>query len=186
MPRIAAAEVVAPSQTVAAIPRVRGFPLHWIQPRFAVRSRLVKYAAKRTWPDRPKSWESKGEAESAEAFALAFAQEHGLGLGTELVVTELGSEDPDLRFFRVSNTAPYEMAQGEMRGAGPPATPSSPAPAMQPVEPESGDDEARPTMTMEHLRPFKSMIFYMLKVAFIAGAVIYALGLLFRYLRSVM
>jgi hypothetical protein len=41
-------------------------------------------------------------------------------------------------------------------------------------------------MTMEHLRPFKSMIFYMLKVAFIAGAVIYALGMLFRYLRSVM
>jgi hypothetical protein len=146
----------------------------------------VKYAAKRTWPDKPKSWESKGEAESAEAFALAFAEEHGLGLGTELVVTELGSEDPDLQFFRVASTAPYEVAQGEMRGAGSPSSPSSPSPATQPAASESDDSEARPTMTMEHLRPFKSMIFYMLKVAFIAGAVIYALGMLFRYLRSVM
>jgi hypothetical protein len=150
--------------------------------------RPVKYAAKRTWPDKPKSWESKGDAESAEAFALSFADDQGLGLGTELVVMELGSEDPDLQFFKVASTSPYQLSQGEPRAGGG-STPQTAMP--EPLATSSGADAdpdaaVRPAMSMDHLRPFKSMIFYMLKVAFLAAAVIYALGMLFKYLRSVM
>jgi hypothetical protein len=144
----------------------------------------VKYAAKRTWPDKPKSWETKGEAESAEAFALGFAEDQGLGLGTELVVIERDSDDAEIQFFKVSNTSPYQMAQAEPRVGG-----SAPPPAENQVETSeaSGNEDATPGVEiapMDTLRPFRSMIFYMGKVALVAIAVIYGLGMLFRYIRE--
>ncbi|EGV16535.1 hypothetical protein [Thiocapsa marina] len=75
----------------------------------------MKYAAKRTWPDKPKSWEAKGEAETPEAFALEFAADQGLGLGTELVVIEREGEDAEIQFFKIANTSPYQLAQAEPR-----------------------------------------------------------------------
>jgi hypothetical protein len=147
----------------------------------------VKYAAKRTWPDKPKSWEAKGEAETAEAFALGFAADQGLGLGTELVVIEREGEDAEIQFFKIANTAPYQLSQAEPRagagGAVREASPSAAAPTESADEGQDQDaDEA--AAPLDSLRPFKTMVLYMAKVALIAFGAIYALGYLFRYLRS--
>lgn len=69
----------------------------------------MKYAAKRTWPDRPKMWEQQGEAENLEAFALAFASELGLGVGTEFEVLDKDADDAALLSFRITNTQPYTL-----------------------------------------------------------------------------
>lgn len=138
----------------------------------------MKYAAKRSWPDKPKSWEAKGEAETAEAFALDFAADKGLGLGTELVVMEMEGDDAEIQFFKVSNTSPYQMRQAEPRAASP-AAPREESPADTIAE--SQDAAAAP---LPDLRPFRTMVLYMIKVALVAFAAIYALGILFRYLRS--
>jgi hypothetical protein len=69
----------------------------------------MRFAAKRTWPDRPKAWEHQGEAESLEAFALAFATERGLGVGTEFVVLGKDSDDADLESFRVTAVDPHTL-----------------------------------------------------------------------------
>ena len=145
----------------------------------------VKYAAKRTWPDKPKAWEAKGEAESAEAFALSFAADQGLGLGTELVVIERDSDDAEIQFFKVSNTSPYQMAQAEPRvsGSAPPQH-ENPIKSSLSAAPEQTADPSVETSPLDNLRPFRSMIFYMAKVALVAAAVIYALGMLFRYIRE--
>lgn len=143
----------------------------------------MRYAAKRSWPDKPKSWEAKGEAETAEAFALDFAADKGLGLGTELVVMEMEGDDAEIQFFKVSNTSPYQMRQAEPRAASP-AAPREESPGeMSPTDTiaESQDAAAAP---LPDLRPFRTMVLYMLKVALVAFAAIYALGILFRYLRS--
>jgi hypothetical protein len=149
----------------------------------------VKYAAKRTWPDKPKSWEAKGEAETAEAFALEFAADQGLGLGTELVVIEREGEDAEIQFFKIANTSPYQLVQAEPRagGGGTPTqdTPREPSSAPSGGDAEDGNAELAAT-PLDNLRPFKTMILYMIKVALVAFAAIYALGYLFRYLRSVL
>jgi hypothetical protein len=150
----------------------------------------VKYAAKRTWPDKPKSWEAKGEAETAEAFALEFAADQGLGLGTELVVIEREGEDAEIQFFKIANTAPYQLAHAEPRAGGaggtpPQDPPREPSPAPPGGEPGGANTEVA-AAPLDSLRPFKTMILYMVKVAVIAFAVIYALGYLFKYLRSVL
>jgi hypothetical protein len=149
----------------------------------------VKYAAKRTWPDKPKSWEAKGEAETAEAFALGFAADQGLGLGTELVVIEREGEDAEIQFFKIANTSPYQLAQAEPRagpGSGETAreAPSSAAAPTASADEAEEQDARAVAAPLDSLRPFKTMVFYMGKVALIAFGAIFALGYLFRYLRS--
>lgn len=73
----------------------------------------MRYAAKRTWPDRPKAWEQHGEADHIEAFALAFASNHGLGVGTEFEVLDKDSDDAALIPFRVTCTIPYTLGPVE-------------------------------------------------------------------------
>jgi hypothetical protein len=149
----------------------------------------VKYAAKRTWPDKPKAWEAKGEADTAEAFALEFAADQGLGLGTELVVIEREGEDAEIQFFKIANTSPYQLVQAEPRagagGTAPQEAPREPSSATSSGAAEGGNAEVAAT-PLDNLRPFRTMILYMLKVALVAFAAIYALGYLFRYLRSVL
>jgi hypothetical protein len=79
----------------------------------------VKFAAKRTWPDHPKTWECQGEAESLEAFALAFASDAGMGLGTELMAVQKDADDPVIELFRVTATDPYVLGPAQPRPAGP-------------------------------------------------------------------
>lgn len=77
----------------------------------------MKFAAKRTWPDQPKTWERQGEAESLEAFALAFASDAGLGQGTELMVVQKDADDPAIELFRVTATEPYALGPAQPRAA---------------------------------------------------------------------
>ena len=83
----------------------------------------MRYAAKRTWPDRPKAWEDHGEADSIEAFALAFASNHGLGVGTEFEVLDKDSDEAALVSYRVASSIPYTLGPVEARAEGqaPPA-----------------------------------------------------------------
>ncbi|RKT45683.1 hypothetical protein [Thiocapsa rosea] len=147
----------------------------------------MKYAAKRTWPDKPKSWEAKGEAETPEAFALEFAADQGLGLGTEIVVIEREGEDAEIQFFKIANTSPYQLVQAEPRaGAGGAPRQDAMPEASSTVSSGASDDASAEVAAtpLDNLRPFKTMILYMIKVAVIAFAAIYAVGYLFRYLRS--
>ena len=87
----------------------------------------MKFAAKRTWPDQPKTWERQGEAESLEAFALAFASDAGLGVGTEMMVVQKDSDDPAIELFRVTATDPHVLGPVQPRAAAP-AQPVAAAP----------------------------------------------------------
>jgi hypothetical protein len=73
----------------------------------------MKFAAKRTWPDRPKTWEHHGEAETLQDFALAFAADRGLGIGTEFEVLDKDSDEATLVSFRVTATDPYAVGPVE-------------------------------------------------------------------------
>ncbi|MCG6896680.1 MAG: hypothetical protein LJE60_06180 [Thiocapsa sp.] len=143
----------------------------------------MKYAVKRTWPDKPKSWELQGEAASAEAFALDFATSQGLGMGTELVVIEKEGDDSEIQFFKVANASPYQLVPAEPRAGGP-APPAAQDPAALPSTPSSADVPEVGSLAVPSVRPFVSMIFYMVKVGVIAMAIIYGLAMLFRYIRS--
>ena len=79
----------------------------------------MRYAAKRTWPDRPKAWEQHGEADDLETFALAFAADRGLGEGTEFVVLDKDSDDATLVSFRVTSTVPYTLGPADAHTAQP-------------------------------------------------------------------
>lgn len=144
----------------------------------------VKYAAKRTWPDKPRSWEVQGEAATAEAFALDFAADQGLGLGTELVVIEKEGDDSEIQFFKVAKTAPYQLVPAEPRAGGPAAPALQEEPGTASAAPSETDASDSASPAVPNLRPFVSMILYMVKVGVIAMVVIYALAMLFRYIRS--
>ncbi len=104
----------------------------------------MKFAAKRTWPDQPKTWERQGEAESLEAFAIAFASDAGLGLGTELMVVQKDADDPAIELFRITATDPYILGPAQPRSAAsaqpaadaPPETTSSTDAPSQPHNPD--------------------------------------------------
>ncbi|WP_200386960.1 hypothetical protein [Thiocapsa imhoffii] len=141
----------------------------------------MNYAIKRTWPDQPKSWESKGEAETAEAFALAFATDQGLGLGTQVLVMEMTAEGGEVEFFKVANTSPYQLlaVQPGTTGVAEPAPATTPATAAN-----APSSEVEEPIAVPSLRPFGTMIFYMAKVGIIAVVVIGSLGMLIKYLRA--
>lgn len=146
----------------------------------------MKYSAKRTWPEKPKVWEFKGEAETAEAFAVEFASTQDLRLGTEIVVMQRETDDAEIEFFRVSNTSPHQViasAGGETGAQADASEASAGGESGSRAVPLSAESEAN-TAYVPSIRPFSSMIFYMVKVGFIATLVIGGLGYLLKYLRG--
>ena len=135
----------------------------------------MRYAAKRTWPDRPKAWEQQGEADNLESFALAFATDFGLGVGTEFVVLDKDSDDANLESFRVTGTDPYTLGSADARTAQTVAT----------EQPGPWSSAGRTRQPGRDPPPFvnsaASFMFYMIKVAVLALAVIGGLMYLIKH-----
>lgn len=137
----------------------------------------MKFAAKRTWPDKATTWEHQGEADDAESFASEFATLEQLAADTEFVVMCKDGDGQGVRFFRVAATAPYRLEPAEARAA---TTADAGATGQTP---EGGEDESEP-VGLPNLSPVISMLFYMGKVAFIATAGIALMALIITYLRK--
>jgi len=75
----------------------------------------MKYSARRTWPEKSKSWEYLGEAESLQDFALAFATDTKLEVGCEFVVIEKAGAESEIEFFKVTRASPYGLASADPR-----------------------------------------------------------------------
>jgi hypothetical protein len=136
----------------------------------------VKFAAKRTWPDHPKSWERQGEAESLEAFALAFASDAGMGLGTEMMVVQKDSDDPAIELFRVTATEPYALGPAQPRPAGAPAAAASSQGALEAAAAGGGNPQAQFSYV-----PVAAVLWSMGRIAFIIGGVTAAFILAIKY-----
>ena len=137
----------------------------------------MKFAAKRTWPDKATTWEHEGEAKGAESFASEFATLEQLAVDTEFVVMCKDGDGQGVRFFRVAATAPYRLEPAEARTS----TTADAGSAGQ--EPEGGEDDSEP-VGLPNLSPVISMLFYMGKVAFLATAGIPLMALIITYLRK--
>lgn len=137
---------------------------------------LVKYAAKKTWPEKSAAWEHQGEAETMQAFAAEFASVERLGLDTEFVVMEREGDSGDIQFFRVSNTSPCQIVPAEPKAGD--AAKSTAA-----SQTEAADDAPEP-MAMPSMSPVISMLTYMAKVAFMAVVAIAVLGFAMKYIRA--
>jgi hypothetical protein len=85
----------------------------------------MRYAARRTWPEKIKTWEYISEAEDMEAFALMFAEDKHLEADTEFVVIEKAGAESEIEFFKVTRTEPYALIAAEPRVE----SASNPAPA---------------------------------------------------------
>ncbi|WP_295543898.1 hypothetical protein [uncultured Thiohalocapsa sp.] len=94
----------------------------------------MRYAARRTWPDKIKGWEYISEAEDMEAFALMFAEDKHLEADCEFVVIEKAGAESEIEFFKVSRTQPYALITAEPRVE----SASNPAPAPAPDHPAQG------------------------------------------------
>ncbi|WP_058556946.1 hypothetical protein [Thiohalocapsa sp. ML1] len=90
----------------------------------------MRYAARRTWPEKIKAWEYLGESEDMQDFALMFAEDKRLPADTEFVVIEKAGAESEIEFFKVTRTEPYALVAAEPRVE----SASNPAPA------ESGAD----------------------------------------------
>ena len=142
----------------------------------------MKFAAKRTWPDKATTWEHEGEAKGAESFASEFATLEQLAVDTEFVVMcKEGDAQPPL-FFRVAATAPYRLEPAKARTAT--GATSAPEAGSSP-EPSTDEDESEP-VGLPNLSPVISMIFYMGKVAFIATAGIALMAVGISFLRKLL
>ncbi|MBK5937833.1 hypothetical protein [Halochromatium roseum] len=75
----------------------------------------MKYTARRTWPEKSKSWEYLGESDSLEDFALAFATDKALPVDTEFVVIEKAGAESEIEFFKVTRTSPYGLVTAAPR-----------------------------------------------------------------------
>jgi hypothetical protein len=75
----------------------------------------MKYSARRTWPEKSKTWEYLGEAESLQDFALAFATDKKLDVGDEFVVIEKAGAESEIEFFKVTRASPYGLATADPR-----------------------------------------------------------------------
>lgn len=142
----------------------------------------MKYAAKKTWPEKSQSWEHQGDSESIEAFATEFAVIEQLAAGSEFVVMEKdAASSPRLQFFRVAGVAPLELVAAEPRATA--SHESSISPAL--AEDVGGETDSEGTAAgMPNLRPVISTLFYMGKVAFVATAAIAAMAVLLSYLKK--
>ena len=85
----------------------------------------MRYAARRTWPEKSHAWEFLGEAQDMEDFALTFAIDKQLEEETEFVVIEKAGAESEIEFFKVSRTDPYALITAEPRVE----SASNPAPA---------------------------------------------------------
>lgn len=133
----------------------------------------MKFAAKRTWPEKASSWEHEGEADSIEAFATEFASIEQLAVDSEMVVmTKEGG--PSSQFFKVTGTSPYTLGPADQRSAA--------APAASTAESVEETSEVEP-VGMPSLSPVISMLFYMGKVAVTATLVIAAMAVGITYLK---
>jgi hypothetical protein len=90
----------------------------------------MNYAGRRTWPDKSKSWEYLGAAESIEDFALRFATDCSLDANTEFVVIEKAGAESDIQFFKVSRVAPYALMPAEPRVEGAQSAGQAPPPQL--------------------------------------------------------
>ncbi|MCF7996793.1 MAG: hypothetical protein K9L88_18470 [Chromatiaceae bacterium] len=99
----------------------------------------MKYTARRTWPEKSKSWEYLGESESLEEFALAFATDKALAVDTEFVVIEKAGAESEIEFFKVTRASPYGLVTAAPRVEGESA-PGKAAPRDDPTAAEGGDD----------------------------------------------
>ncbi|TCT20712.1 hypothetical protein [Thiobaca trueperi] len=133
---------------------------------------LVKYAAKRTWPEKSAVWEHQGEAETAQAFAVEFATIEQLGVDVEFLVMEREGGG-EIQFFRVAGTSPFRVLPAESRAGG------VVAPAATAVDESEPEPIAMPSMS-----PVISMLTYMARVAFMAILVIAVLGFAMKYIRA--
>lgn len=127
----------------------------------------MKYAAKRTWPEKSAAWEHEGEAESMPSFAAEFASVERLGLDVEFVVMEREGEAGEIQFFRVSSTAPCQVVVAEPKAADTPVA----------ALPEHNEAAAN-RMPAPDLSPVMSMLFFMGKVSAVAILGVGTLGYL--------
>lgn len=138
----------------------------------------MKFAAKRTWPDKAATWEHQDEADDAQSFASEFATLEQLAVDTEFVVMCKEGGDQEARFFRVVATAPYRLEPAESRSG------SAAAGSPKVAEPDhDADDEAAP-VGLPNLSPVISMIKYMGTVAVIATAGIAVMAVAITYLKK--
>ncbi|MGD8275738.1 MAG: hypothetical protein PVJ30_07240 [Thiohalocapsa sp.] len=98
----------------------------------------MRYAARRTWPEKIKAWEYVSEAEDMEDFALMFAEDKHLEADTEFVVIEKAGAESDIEFFKVSRTQPYALIAAEPRVEAA----SNPAPASVAARTSGEDDKS--------------------------------------------
>lgn len=99
----------------------------------------MRYAARRTWPEKVKAWEYLGEAEDMEDLALTFAIDKQLEEDTEFVVIEKAGAESEIEFFKVSRTDPYALITAEPRVGNA----SNPAPARAEARSSSEDTAPR-------------------------------------------
>ncbi len=141
----------------------------------------MKFAVKRIWPKMPAQWEDRGEADSAKAFALGFAESRTLAEAVELVVIEDEGDEDDraTRFYRVVGTNPYSVKPADPR----PITAGGTAPAQKAaaadgaesgvgLEGPPGERDERP-VEMADLRPFGSFLFFSMKIMVVFVAVLF-------------
>ncbi|WP_295400030.1 hypothetical protein [uncultured Thiocystis sp.] len=95
----------------------------------------MNYAARSIWPEKSSAWEYLGAAESIEDFALMYATDKTLAVGTEFVVIEKAGADSDIQFFKVSRAEPYALipASPRVESAATPDDPQQPAPKEQSI-----------------------------------------------------
>lgn len=144
----------------------------------------MKYAAKKTWPEKSQSWEHQGDSESIEAFANEFAVLEQLGADSEFVVMEKeAASSPRLQVFRVASVLPLELVAAEPRATTASAEPVTAARAEDSEVEERSEAESA---GMPNLRPVILTFFYMGKVAFIATVGIALMAVLISFLRRLM
>ncbi|NEX20327.1 hypothetical protein G3480_08405 [Thiorhodococcus mannitoliphagus] len=139
---------------------------------------LVKFAAKRTWPEKASSWEHEGDADSVEAFAAEFAAIEQLPVDTELVVMTKDDGGPSPRFMKIVGTSPYAFESAEPKTQAASPEPSAPA------APDDAGQEEDPPVGMPNLSPVISMLFYMGKVSVIATLAIAVMAVFITYLKN--
>lgn len=109
----------------------------------------MRYAARRTWPERSKTWEYLGEADSIEDFALDFATAQQLAADDELVVIEKEGAESDIQFYRVTRSSPYSLL---------PAEPRVPSQSKAPQQAPAVDANANVPATPPRVYPIRAFI----------------------------
>ncbi|MBK1694875.1 hypothetical protein CKO09_08995 [Chromatium weissei] len=91
----------------------------------------MNYAARMMWPEKSATWDYLGAAESLDDFAMMYATDKALAVGTEFVIIEKGGADSDIQFFKVSRANPYGLIPADPRVENSGSTSTSAAAAPQ-------------------------------------------------------